>query len=86
MSSAAPRAATTTPIARITRSVGSIGSLQEKGEQLVDFTRRLTSMRHKYPILRRNLFLSGQYNEELGVKDLTWINANGIGNGAGALG
>ena len=35
------------------------------------------SMRHKYPILRRNLFLTGQYDEELGVKDLTWINANG---------
>jgi isoamylase len=27
--------------------------------------------------LRRNLFLDGQYNEELGIKDLTWINANG---------
>jgi isoamylase len=51
--------------------------LREKGEQLIAFTRRLTSMRHKYPILRRNLFLTGQYNEELGVKDLTWINANG---------
>jgi glycogen operon protein len=51
--------------------------LHEKGEQLVNFTRRLTAMRHKYPILRRNLFLTGQYNKELGVKDLTWINANG---------
>jgi isoamylase len=51
--------------------------LREKGEQLITFTRRLTRMRHKYPILRRNLFLTGQYNEELGVKDLTWINANG---------
>jgi len=51
--------------------------MKEKGEQLVAFTRRLTSMRHKYPILRRNLFLTGQYNEELGVKDVTWINANG---------
>jgi glycogen operon protein len=51
--------------------------LQEKNEPLVAFTRRLTRMRHKYPILRRNLFLTGQYNEELGVKDLTWINANG---------
>jgi glycogen operon protein len=48
-----------------------------KNEQLVAFTRRLTRMRHKYPILRRNLYLTGQYNEELGVKDLTWINANG---------
>ena len=51
--------------------------MKEKGEHLVAFTRRLTSMRHKYPILRRNLFLTGQYNEELGVKDVTWINANG---------
>jgi isoamylase len=51
--------------------------LQEKGKELVTFTRRLTRMRHKYPILRRNLFLSGHYDEELGVKDLTWINANG---------
>jgi isoamylase len=51
--------------------------LKEKGEHLVAFTRRLTTMRHRYPILRRNLFLTGQYNEELGVKDVTWINANG---------
>jgi isoamylase len=51
--------------------------LHEKGKDLVAFTRRLTSMRHKYPILRRNLFLTGKYDEELGVKDLTWINANG---------
>src|SRR6202453_2839953 len=51
--------------------------LQEKGESLIAFTRRLTNLRHRYPILRRNLFLTGKYDEELGVKDLTWINANG---------
>jgi len=51
--------------------------LHEKGKELVAFTRRLTKMRHQYPILRRNLFLTGHYDEELGVKDLTWINANG---------
>jgi glycogen operon protein len=51
--------------------------LLEKNQHLATFTRRLLRMRHKYPILRRNLFLTGQYNEELGVKDLTWINANG---------
>jgi glycogen operon protein len=51
--------------------------LQEKGQALIAFTRRLTNLRHRYPILRRNLFLSGQFSEELGVKDLTWINANG---------
>jgi isoamylase len=51
--------------------------LLEKNQHLVTFARRLMRMRHKYPILRRNLYLTGRYNEELGVKDLTWINANG---------
>ncbi len=51
--------------------------LQEKGEHLTDFLRRLTALRHKFPILRRNRFLTGAYDEELGVKDVTWINANG---------
>jgi isoamylase len=51
--------------------------LLEKNKNLATFTQRLMRMRHKYPILRRNLFLTGKYDEELGVKDLTWINANG---------
>jgi isoamylase len=38
---------------------------------------RLTALCHKYPILRRNRFLTGVYNEELGVRDVTWINASG---------
>ena len=38
---------------------------------------QLTSLRQKYPLLRYNRFYSGEYNEELGIKDLTWINANG---------
>ena len=51
--------------------------LATKNKQLVKYVQRLIGFRHKYPILRRNLFLTGEYNEELGVKDLTWINANG---------
>jgi glycogen operon protein len=51
--------------------------IKEKGHRLIEYVRKLTSFRHKYPILRRNLFLNGEYNEELGVKDVTWINANG---------
>ena len=51
--------------------------LEDKGKHLLEYVRKLTGLRHKYPILRRNLFLTGQYNEELGVKDVTWINANG---------
>jgi isoamylase len=49
----------------------------EKGKSLVRFVKRLTDLRHKYPILRRNRFLTGEYVEEIGVKDVTWINANG---------
>jgi glycogen operon protein len=52
-------------------------SLQEKNKSLTRFVQKLTGLRHKYPILRRNLFLTGAYNEELGVKDVTWINADG---------
>ncbi|MEO6828351.1 MAG: glycogen debranching protein GlgX [Acidobacteriaceae bacterium] len=52
-------------------------TLQEENKSLTTFVRNLTGLRHKYPILRRNLFLTGGYNEELGVKDVTWINADG---------
>jgi glycogen operon protein len=52
--------------------------LQEKGQSLVRFVRKLTRLRHRYAILRRNRFLTGDYDEELEVKDLTWINATGI--------
>jgi len=44
---------------------------------LVRFVQQLTALRHHYPILRRNRFLTGAYDEELDVKDLTWINASG---------
>jgi isoamylase len=43
----------------------------------VRFTQKLTRLRHTYPILRRNLFFVGKYNEELDVMDVSWINANG---------
>jgi len=49
----------------------------EKGHSLVQFVRKLCALRHQYPILRRNRFLTGDYDEELEVKDLTWINAMG---------
>jgi isoamylase len=49
----------------------------EKGKPLTKFVRKLIGLRHKYPILRRNLFLNGQYVEDLDLKDVTWINANG---------
>jgi glycogen operon protein len=52
-------------------------SLKEKGTSLIRFVQTLTKLRRDYPILRRARFLTGDYNEALGVKDVTWINANG---------
>jgi isoamylase len=51
--------------------------LKEKNSSLIRFVQKLTWMRHKFPILRRNRFLTGEYSKELDVKDLTWINASG---------
>jgi glycogen operon protein len=52
--------------------------LADRGSALVKFVQRLCNLRHQYPILRRNRFLTGDYDEELEVKDLTWINASGF--------
>jgi len=53
-------------------------NIPREGQSLIGFVRRLTELRHKYPILRRSRFLTGVYNEELDVEDVTWINAAGI--------
>jgi isoamylase len=52
-------------------------NLDEPAERLIRFVKKLTGLRHRYPILRRTRFLTGVYNEDLGVKDVTWINASG---------
>jgi isoamylase len=44
---------------------------------LTAFVRRLTFLRHAFPTLRRGRFLTALWNEELQVKDVTWINADG---------
>jgi isoamylase len=50
--------------------------VQQRGS-LIKFVQKLCALRDKYPILRRNRFLTGQYDEELEIRDLTWINASG---------
>jgi len=42
-----------------------------------DFVRQLIAFRSRYPILRRSRFLSGELNDRIGVRELTWINATG---------
>jgi isoamylase len=51
--------------------------LAEQNQHLARFVRKLTALRRKYPILRRSRFLSGEMNEEIGIKEITWINATG---------
>lgn len=52
-------------------------NLDDEGRSLLDFTRRIISLRRAYPILRRGRFLVGLYNEDLGVKDVTWLSPTG---------
>ena len=52
--------------------------LAKQNACLISFFRKLTWLRHKYPILRRNLFLNGVYQENLSTRDVTWINAGGV--------
>jgi isoamylase len=47
------------------------------GRALTEFVRRLLGLRRTNPILRRGRFFTGEYNETLGVKDVTWVNATG---------
>ncbi|MBF8774164.1 glycogen debranching protein GlgX [Pseudomonas fulva] len=51
--------------------------LDEEGQALLAFVKRLTRLRQKYPVLRRSSFLVGDYNEAIGVKDVTWLAPDG---------
>ena len=52
-------------------------NIDDNGQSLMRFAQKLTRLRHRYPILHRNRFLTGEYNADLDVKDVTWVNANG---------
>ena len=49
----------------------------QQNEPQVRFVKKLLALRRKYPILRRSRFLSGEMNEQIGIKEITWINAAG---------
>jgi isoamylase len=57
-------------------------NLGDKGKSLVQFVQSLCALRSKYPILRKNRFFTGCVDEDLEVKDLTWINATGAEMGS----
>jgi isoamylase len=47
--------------------------IDEFNRELIDFVRKLIGVRQAFPILRRNRFLSGEYNPDLDVKDVQWL-------------
>ena len=49
----------------------------DRGKSLISFVQTLCALRRRYPVLRRNRFLTGAFDAELEIKDLTWINASG---------
>jgi glycogen operon protein len=51
--------------------------IDEDGRNLAHFTQKLARLRRALAMLRRGRFLSGSYDEEIGVKDIAWLNPNG---------
>src|SRR6516225_4406416 len=51
--------------------------LADEHKELIDFVRRLTTIRKTYPVLHRSRYLTGLRNPLLGVKDVTWIDPGG---------
>ncbi|GAN76514.1 glycogen debranching protein GlgX [Acidisphaera rubrifaciens] len=51
--------------------------ITEAGRAQTDFVRKLIRLRQTYPILRRGRFFTGEFNEAVGVRDVTWINSEG---------
>ncbi len=51
--------------------------LEEKGHNLVRFVSRLAALRRRLPILHRSRFLTAEWNEELAIKDVTWVKPDG---------
>jgi isoamylase len=44
---------------------------------LAEFTRRMIALRRSLPMLRRGRFLTGQPDEELGIRDVCWLTPAG---------
>ncbi|HEX2725257.1 MAG TPA: glycogen debranching protein GlgX, partial [Beijerinckiaceae bacterium] len=52
-------------------------SIGDDARALTQFVRKLLTIRAALPMLRRGRFLTGAYDEELGVKDVTWLTPSG---------
>ena len=52
-------------------------NFDDRGKALTAFTRRLIDLRRRYAVLRQSRFLTAEWNDELGVKDSTWLSPSG---------
>ena len=52
-------------------------SLDDRQQELLEFTRRVFALRHLTPVLRRRTYFRGERMDHSSVKDLTWIRADG---------
>ncbi len=52
-------------------------AIDDRGRALIQFVKRLTTMRKELPVLRRNRFLTGAYDEDLDVRDVEWLAPDG---------
>ncbi len=53
------------------------GGINQPAASLGQFTQRVIALRRALPMLRRGRFLTGQIDEELGVKDAAWLSPAG---------
>ncbi|CAH2598688.1 Glycogen operon protein GlgX homolog [Rhodovastum atsumiense] len=51
--------------------------IDAKDRDLAAFVRKLIALRQAFPTLRRGRFLTGTYNDAVGVKDITWLTPAG---------
>jgi len=51
--------------------------LDERQSRLLEFVRRVLAIRQEHAVLRRRTFFRGQVIDHRGVKDLTWLGADG---------
>ncbi|MCK8783021.1 glycogen debranching protein GlgX [Roseomonas sp. NAR14] len=51
--------------------------ITDADHELIEFTRKLVALRNTLPILRRARFFTGEYNEELDVRDARWLTPSG---------
>ncbi|MCK0538402.1 glycogen debranching protein GlgX [Alcanivorax quisquiliarum] len=48
-----------------------------EGRALLAFTRRLTRLRRRFPLLRHNRFFTGERHASLPISDVTWLHPHG---------